>query len=130
MVCVAMNDDGTMARLPDLKVRVERYGLKIYIIKDLINYRMRNRRLVPDKGQRPLCPRNSVDILGSFCARTIWPRIPTWHNGKINPDEAILVGVDSERLTDDVFSSNRCACGITGSGGDKPTPSNSLPEAA
>jgi 3,4-dihydroxy 2-butanone 4-phosphate synthase / GTP cyclohydrolase II len=46
VICEVMNDDGTMARLPDLIVMAERHGLKICTIKDLIKYRMRNERLV------------------------------------------------------------------------------------
>ncbi|UZG43368.1 bifunctional 3,4-dihydroxy-2-butanone-4-phosphate synthase/GTP cyclohydrolase II [Caldimonas thermodepolymerans] len=54
VICEIMNDDGTMARLPDLEVFAEKHGLKIGTIADLIEYRSRNESLVERVGERPL----------------------------------------------------------------------------
>jgi 3,4-dihydroxy 2-butanone 4-phosphate synthase/GTP cyclohydrolase II len=111
-ICEVMNDDGTMARLPDLITIAERHGIKICTIKDLIQYRMRNERLVR-RGAETMLP---TDAGGDF-------RLIVYENdvdklnhvalvkGEIDPEEAVLVRVHSECLTGDVFGSRRCDCG-------------------
>ncbi len=111
-ICEVMNDDGTMARLPDLITIAERHGIKICTIKDLIQYRMRNERLVR-RGAETILP---TDAGGDF-------RLIVYENdvdklnhvalvkGEIDPEEAVLVRVHSECLTGDVFGSRRCDCG-------------------
>jgi 3,4-dihydroxy 2-butanone 4-phosphate synthase / GTP cyclohydrolase II len=112
VICEVMNDDGTMARLPDLMVMAERHGLKICTIKDLIKYRMHNERLVR-RGAETTLP---TDFGGDF-RLIVYENDVDNHNhvalvkGEINPDEAILVRVHSECLTGDVFGSKRCDCG-------------------
>jgi len=112
VICEVMNDDGTMARLPDLMVMAERHGLKICTIKDLIKYRMHNERLVR-RGAETMLP---TDFGGDF-RLIVYENDVDKHNhvalvkGEINPDEAILVRVHSECLTGDVFGSKRCDCG-------------------
>jgi 3,4-dihydroxy 2-butanone 4-phosphate synthase / GTP cyclohydrolase II len=112
VICEVMNDDGTMARLPDLMVMAERHGLKICTIKDLIKYRMHNERLVR-RGAETTLP---TDFGGDF-RLIVYENDVDKHNhvalvkGEINPDEAILVRVHSECLTGDVFGSKRCDCG-------------------
>jgi 3,4-dihydroxy 2-butanone 4-phosphate synthase / GTP cyclohydrolase II len=112
VICEVMNDDGTMARLPDLMVMAEHHGLKICTIKDLIKYRMRNERLVR-RGAETTLP---TDFGGDF-RLIVYENDVDEHNhvalvkGEIDPDEATLVRVHSECLTGDVFGSKRCDCG-------------------
>ncbi len=112
VICEVMNDDGTMARLPDLMVMAEHHGLKICTIKDLIQHRMRNERLVR-RGAETTLP---TDFGGDF-RLIVYENDVDKHNhvalvkGEINPEEAILVRVHSECLTGDVFGSKRCDCG-------------------
>lgn len=111
-ICEVLNEDGTMARLPDLMGMAERFGLKICTIKDLIQYRMRTETLVR-RGAETVLPTASG---GAF-------RLIIYENdvdnlehialvkGEINPAEPTLVRVHSECLTGDVFGSRRCDCG-------------------
>lgn len=112
VICEVMNDDGTMARLPDLMVMAEKHGLKICTIKDIIQHRMRTERLVRRRAETML----PTDFGGDF-------RLIAYENdvdklnhvalvkGEIDPDEPILVRVHSQCLTGDVFGSRRCDCG-------------------
>lgn len=110
-ICEVMNDDGTMARLPELMVMAEQHNLKICTIKDIIQYRMRHERLVR-RGAETTLPteygdfkligyENDVDKLNHVALV----------KGEIDPEEATLVRVHSECLTGDVFGSRRCDCG-------------------
>lgn len=112
VICEVMNDDGTMARLPELMTIAEQHGITICTIRDLIEYRMRHERLVR-RGAETILP---TDYGGDF-------RLIVYENdvdnknhvalvkGEIHPDEPILVRVHSECLTGDVFGSRRCDCG-------------------
>jgi 3,4-dihydroxy 2-butanone 4-phosphate synthase / GTP cyclohydrolase II len=112
VICEVMNDDGTMARLPNLAVMAEKHGVKICTIKDLIQYRTRNERLVR-RGAETVLP---TDFGGDF-RLIVYENDVDNHNhvalvkGEISPDEAVLVRVHSECLTGDVFGSRRCDCG-------------------
>ncbi len=112
VICEVMNEDGTMARLPDLMVMAENHGLKICTIKDLISYRMRTEMLVR-RGAETTMP---TEFGGDF-RLIVYENDVDKHNhvalvkGEIDPDEAILVRVHSECLTGDVFGSKRCDCG-------------------
>ncbi|MEI6134341.1 MAG: bifunctional 3,4-dihydroxy-2-butanone-4-phosphate synthase/GTP cyclohydrolase II [Desulfomonile sp.] len=112
VICEVLNEDGTMARLPDLMVMAERHNLKICTIKDLIQYRMRNEKLVR-KGAETVLP---TEFGGDF-RLIVYENEVDSHNhvalvkGEIHPDEPILVRVHSECLTGDVFGSQRCDCG-------------------
>jgi 3,4-dihydroxy 2-butanone 4-phosphate synthase / GTP cyclohydrolase II len=111
VICEIMNEDGTMARLPNLREFAAKHGLKIISVADIIQYRMQNER--------------HVHCLAS-------PRLPTEHGefrvfayqsditgeehvalvmGEINEADEVLVRVHSSCLTGDVFHSNRCDCG-------------------
>jgi 3,4-dihydroxy 2-butanone 4-phosphate synthase/GTP cyclohydrolase II len=112
VICEVMNEDGTMARLPDLMTMAETHGLKICTIKDLISYRMRNEMLVR-RGAETTLP---TEFGGDF-RLIVYENDVDKHNhvalvkGEIDPDEAVLVRVHSECLTGDVFGSKRCDCG-------------------
>jgi 3,4-dihydroxy 2-butanone 4-phosphate synthase / GTP cyclohydrolase II len=111
VICEVMNDDGTMARMPDLEKFAVAHDLKIATIADLVAYRLKNE---------------------SFVHRQAGAKLPTYYGdftvygydndvddnqhvalvkGEISPEEPILVRVHSECLTGDVFHSLRCDCG-------------------
>jgi len=110
-ICEVMNDDGTMARLPELSVLAEEHGIKICTIQDLIKYRMRTERLVR-RGAETVLPTQYGDF-----KLIVYENDVDKHNhvalvkGDINPTDPILVRVHSECLTGDVFGSQRCDCG-------------------
>ena len=112
VICEVLNEDGTMARLPDLMCIAEKHDLKICTVKDIIEYRMHNEKLVR-RGAETVLP---TDFGGDF-RLIVYENDVDAHNhvalvkGEINPDEPVLVRVHSECLTGDVFGSRRCDCG-------------------
>ncbi|MBU2552095.1 MAG: bifunctional 3,4-dihydroxy-2-butanone-4-phosphate synthase/GTP cyclohydrolase II [Proteobacteria bacterium] len=111
VICEVMNDDGTMARRPDLEGFSEKHGLKIVTIADLIAYRMRTERLV----QRAATTRLPSKF-GEFTAIAYTNLVdPHEHvalvKGDITTDDPVLVRVHSECLTGDALGSLRCDCG-------------------
>ena len=111
VICPVMNEDGTMARLPDLITMAERYGLKICAIKDLIQYRMQTERLVR-RGAETILP---TSFGGDFRLIVYENGVNKLHHvalvkGKISPEEPILVRVHAACLTGDVFRSRNCNC--------------------
>jgi 3,4-dihydroxy 2-butanone 4-phosphate synthase / GTP cyclohydrolase II len=112
VICEIMNEDGSMARLPDLKKFAEKHDLKIAAIKDLITYRLRHDPSLIKKVDETLLP----TAYGDF-RLVAYESIQDKHThlalvkGKIKPDKPILVRVHSECLTGDVFGSKRCDCG-------------------
>ena len=112
VICEIMNDDGTMARLPDLKTFAAEHDLKIVTIADLIQYRLRNERLVRCGSEA----RIPTVAGGEFVAKVYENDIDHVDHvalvkGEIDPDDAVLVRVHSECLTGDAFGSLRCDCG-------------------
>ena len=112
VICEIMKDDGTMARMPDLKKFAKVHGLKIATIADLVAYRLRMDTLVHRAAEAnlPTC------FGGDFKAIVYTNDVDNFEHmalvkGEINPDKAILVRVHSECLTGDVFGSMRCDCG-------------------
>lgn len=111
VVCEIMNDDGTMARMPDLEVFAEKHGLKILSIAQIIAHRRRHEKLIERVAEARLptkygeftaiAYKSSVDV-GEHIALTM---------GQWEADEPILVRIHSECLTGDVFGSLRCDCG-------------------
>ena len=125
-----MNNDGTMARLPQLEKVAKEYGLKLISIKDLIAYRLNNGEKLKGKGER-------VDDVEQFSDQALVERgetvfLPTEYGEfKLTPfrdlttglehvalvkgewaeDEAVLCRVHSSCMTGDVFGSRRCECG-------------------
>ena len=112
IICEIMNDDGTMARMPDLERFAETHGLKIATIADLIAYRLRRDNLVHRAAEARLPTHHA----GTFQAVVYTNDVdPHEHvalvKGEIDPDEPVMVRVHSECLTGDVFGSARCDCG-------------------
>jgi len=111
VICEIMNPDGTMARMPELRVVARKFGLKIVTIADLVKYRMSNERLVTEVAQTNLPTR-----FGEFTAHAYRNEIDGQEHvaltvGTIDSVEPTLVRVHSECLTGDVFHSLRCDCG-------------------
>jgi 3,4-dihydroxy 2-butanone 4-phosphate synthase/GTP cyclohydrolase II len=112
VICEIMNDDGTMARMPDLVKFARKHGLKIATIADLIEYRLRNEKLVRPAGDCTLPTRAG----GEFRAIVYENEIDHIDHialvkGSFSPDDEVLVRVHSECLTGDSFGSLRCDCG-------------------
>ena len=111
VICEIMNEDGTMARLPELEVIADKFGIKIISVADLIAYRRRHEKLVHRVAEAKLPTR-----YGEFTAIAYRSDIdPDEHlalvMGDIGSGEPVLVRVHSECLTGDVFGSLRCDCG-------------------
>jgi len=111
VICEIMNDDGSMARLPQLEAMSEKYGIKMVTVADLIAYRLRNERLVHRVAEAKL-----PTSYGEFTAIAYKSDIdPDEHlalvMGDISTEAPVLVRVHSECVTGDVFSSLRCDCG-------------------
>ncbi|MDT8421884.1 MAG: bifunctional 3,4-dihydroxy-2-butanone-4-phosphate synthase/GTP cyclohydrolase II [Desulfuromonadales bacterium] len=112
VICEIMNDDGTMARMPQLKKFALKHGLTIISIADLVAYRLQKESLVRRAAETAL----PTSEYGDF-------KIIVYENdvdqaqhlaiikGDIDPDKPVLVRVHSECLTGDVFGSQRCDCG-------------------
>lgn len=92
VICEIMNDDGTMARLPDLEVFAATHGLKIGTIADLIGYRSRNETLIERMEQRRLSTAQGVFDCTSFRDRTGAIHMALSH-GNLTPGEEVLVRV-------------------------------------
>jgi 3,4-dihydroxy 2-butanone 4-phosphate synthase/GTP cyclohydrolase II len=112
VICEIMNDDGSMARMPDLERFAAEHGMVIVSIKDLIAYRMRNERVVTRAGETRLPVKDG----GEFRAIVYRDEISgethmALVKGEIDPSKPVLVRVHSECLTGDVFGSLRCDCG-------------------
>jgi 3,4-dihydroxy 2-butanone 4-phosphate synthase / GTP cyclohydrolase II len=111
VICEVMNEDGTMARVPDLIPYCERHGLKMITVADLIAYRRRTEKLV----ERVVATRLPT-AFGEFTAVGYRSLVDDKHHvamvkGDVSGAEDVLVRVHSECLTGDVFHSLRCDCG-------------------
>lgn len=111
VICEIMNEDGTMARLPELEIMAAEYGFKIISIADLIAYRCHHETLI----QRVADTRLPTKF-GEFWTIAYKSNVdPDEHialvRGDISDHEPVLVRVHSECLTGDVFGSLRCDCG-------------------
>jgi len=106
-----MNDDGTMARLPELMIIAQRFGLKIISIKDLINYRIQSESLI-ERGAEVFLPTRYGNFrIIPFKQLTNGVEHIALIKGEWEPDEPILVRVHSSCMTGDIFGSKRCECG-------------------
>jgi 3,4-dihydroxy 2-butanone 4-phosphate synthase/GTP cyclohydrolase II len=111
VVCEVMNEDGTMARVPDLIPYCGRHGLKLISVADLVEYRRRTEELV----ERMTTVRLPT-AYGEFTAVAFREKLTGKHHvalvrGDVEGAENVLVRVHSECLTGDVFHSLRCDCG-------------------
>jgi 3,4-dihydroxy 2-butanone 4-phosphate synthase/GTP cyclohydrolase II len=111
VICEIMKDDGTMARMPDLREFAEEFGLKIVTIADLIKYRLNKESLV----RRIVTATLPTKYGGVFTAIAYENDVDPYHHialvkGEIGPEDTVLVRVHSQCLTGDVFGSRRCDC--------------------
>ncbi len=111
VICEIMNEDGTMARVPELMAFARAHGLKVITIKDLIEYRVRKDRLV-----RRLVETHLPSHYGGDFKAILYENDLDHHHhvvlvkGEIGPDDEVLVRVHSECLTGDTLGSKRCDC--------------------
>jgi 3,4-dihydroxy 2-butanone 4-phosphate synthase / GTP cyclohydrolase II len=111
VICEVMNEDGTMARVPDLVDYCERHDLKMITVADLIAYRQRTERLIERVAEAVL-----PTAFGEFTAVGYRSLVDGKHHvamvkGDVSGEPDILVRMHSECLTGDVFHSLRCDCG-------------------
>jgi 3,4-dihydroxy 2-butanone 4-phosphate synthase/GTP cyclohydrolase II len=111
VICEIMNEDGSMARVPELKEYVKKHNLKLITIADLINYRRRHEKLVEKVSEVNLPTKH-----GSFNAVGYRDKITNEEHialvmGDVSDGKPVLTRVHSECLTGDVFGSLRCDCG-------------------
>src|SRR3972149_5388457 len=112
VICEIMNDDGTMARVPELIEFAKKQNLKTVTIKDLIKYRMRTESFV----KRLVSVKMPTEYGGEFNAiayaneidNTVYIALV---KGEIKPEDEVLVRGHSQCLTGEVFGSKRCDCG-------------------
>jgi 3,4-dihydroxy 2-butanone 4-phosphate synthase / GTP cyclohydrolase II len=111
VICEIMNDDGTMARVPDLEQYCRRHGLRMITVADLVAYRRRTEKLI----ERVVSTRLPTTF-GDFVAYGYRSLVDNKHHvalvkGEVEDVQDVLVRVHSECLTGDVFHSLRCDCG-------------------
>jgi 3,4-dihydroxy 2-butanone 4-phosphate synthase/GTP cyclohydrolase II len=111
VICEIMNEDGSMARLPQLEVMAEKYGIRIVSIAELIAYRRRHEKLVHKVASARLPTK-----YGDFTAVAYKSDIDADEHlalvmGDVTTKKPVLVRVHSECLTGDIFGSLRCDCG-------------------
>ncbi len=112
VICEIMNEDGTMARMPQLEKFAGEHDLKIISIADIVAYRMRKESLVRRAAETCMPTPHG----GPFTAIIYENEVDSAHHiallkGDIDPEQPVLVRVHSECLTGDVFASARCDCG-------------------
>jgi 3,4-dihydroxy 2-butanone 4-phosphate synthase/GTP cyclohydrolase II len=106
-----VNDDGTMARLPELQVFAKEHGLKLISIEQLAEYRRRTERLVRREAETRLPNRHGMWRAVGYASAIDGGEHLALVYGEIGDGEDVLVRVHSECLTGDVLGSERCDCG-------------------
>ena len=111
VICEIMNEDGTMARMPDIEIFSKKHDMKIAAVADIIAYRMQTESFVHSAAETIL-----PTPYGEFKAIAFSNDIDDYEHlalvkGNIDPDREVMVRVHSECLTGDVFGSYRCDCG-------------------
>jgi 3,4-dihydroxy 2-butanone 4-phosphate synthase/GTP cyclohydrolase II len=106
-----LNEDGSMARTPELHKIAEKFNLKFITIKDLIEYRMKNESLITEEAEVQL-PTDYGDFkMKAFKQTTNGQLHLAIYKGEWEADEDVLVRVHSSCMTGDIFGSCRCDCG-------------------
>jgi 3,4-dihydroxy 2-butanone 4-phosphate synthase/GTP cyclohydrolase II len=111
VICEVMNEDGTMARVPQLEWFCREHAIRMITIRDLIRYRMETERFV-----RKIAEANLPTSYGGFRVHAFESLIDGKHHvalvmGEVRGGDPVLVRVHSQCLTGDIFSSSRCDCG-------------------
>lgn len=111
VICEIMNEDGTMARVPELRKIADQFELKMITIKDLIQYRNRKDQLIKREVEINLPTDFGIFKAVGYSNLVDDKEHIALVKGEIDPEEPVLVRVHSECLTGDVFGSYRCDCG-------------------
>ena len=111
LIVEIMNEDGTMARLPDLITIAEKFNLKIISIEDLISYRLEKESLIERKIEVKMPTENGDFDLIAFEQKTTGQEHLALVKGTWEKNEPVLVRVHSSCITGDIFGSCRCDCG-------------------
>ncbi|HLO69226.1 MAG TPA: bifunctional 3,4-dihydroxy-2-butanone-4-phosphate synthase/GTP cyclohydrolase II [Flavipsychrobacter sp.] len=106
-----MNDDGTMARLPELMEIAKKFNLKIISIKDLIEYRLRTESLIEEEVRVQMPTKHGNFELIAFRQTNTGEQHLALKKGDWTKDEPVLVRVHSSCFTGDILHSLRCDCG-------------------
>ena len=111
VICEIMNDDGTMARVPDLRRFARRRKLPMITVAALIKYRMRHDRLVRRVASAQLPTEHGPFLVTAYESLIDGQTHMALVRGELGDGEGVLVRVHSQCLTGDVFGSSRCDCG-------------------
>jgi len=111
VICEIMNEDGSMARVPELMVYIKKHKLKIVTIKDLIDYRRQTEKIITREAVVQMPTKYGEFIAYSYESKITGENHLALVRGKVDDGEPVLVRVHSECLTGDVFGSMRCDCG-------------------
>ena len=111
VICEIMNEDGTMARVPELTRFAKKHGLLIITIADLIQYRMRTERLVKRIAHAAMPTSHGAFRIVAYGNELDQETHVALVRGEIADGKDVLVRVHSKCLTGDVFHSARCDCG-------------------
>ncbi|MBK9175563.1 MAG: bifunctional 3,4-dihydroxy-2-butanone-4-phosphate synthase/GTP cyclohydrolase II [Flavobacteriales bacterium] len=111
LIVEIMNEDGTMARLPQLREIAKRFSMRLISIEDLVAYRMRTERIIEREVDVKLPTRHGDFELTAYRQTTTGEEHLALVKGQWEPDEPILVRVHSSCVTGDIFGSCRCDCG-------------------
>jgi 3,4-dihydroxy 2-butanone 4-phosphate synthase/GTP cyclohydrolase II len=111
VICEIMNEDGTMARVPELTKFARKHGLLIITIADLIQYRMQTERLVKRVAHADLPTEHGAFRIFAYASQLDSETHVALVRGDIGDGKDVLVRVHSKCLTGDVFHSARCDCG-------------------
>ncbi|MDC3413195.1 bifunctional 3,4-dihydroxy-2-butanone-4-phosphate synthase/GTP cyclohydrolase II [Terrihalobacillus insolitus] len=111
VICEIMNEDGSMARLPELKKVAAKHGLPIITIQDLITYRKKMETLIEKEVEVNLPTEHGDFRLAAYTEKASGKEHLAIVKGDVNTEEPVLVRIHSECLTGDALGSNRCDCG-------------------
>ena len=112
VICEIMNEDGTMARVPDLTLFAKKHGLLIITVAELVRYRLSHESLV-ERVAAPLIPTPYGEFtVHAYRSEVTGEEHLAWVLGTPHTEESALVRVHSQCLTGDIFGSDRCDCGL------------------
>ncbi len=111
VICEIMNDDGSMARVPDLVEFCRRHGLKMATVADLVRHRLRTERSVRRVGESALLTRHGEFRIIAYQSEIDGEGHVALVKGDVNSEADVLVRVHSRCLAGDVFGSAGCDCG-------------------
>lgn len=111
VICEIMKDDGTMARMPDLKKFAERHQMHIISVADLIRYRTAHERFIQCEAAADIPTQYGNFRIKCYEDTTKQLTHIVMQHGDIDPEKPVLVRVHSECFTGDLFGSYRCDCG-------------------